>query len=148
MNEFRVRIAHWDRDREALEQIRHAVFVDEQGVPADLEWDGGDRDAEHLLAEDGRGHPIGTARLLPAGHIGRMAVLAPWRGRGVGTALLTRMLELARARGLGRVALNAQTAAVPFYHRQGFTVDGDEFMDAGIPHRRMRLDLEMQSDER
>jgi predicted GNAT family N-acyltransferase len=148
MSEVHVRAADWVTDRDALRQIRQTVFVDEQRVPVRMEWDGADPDAEHVLAEDDRGRPVGTARLLPDGHIGRMAVLPQWRRLGVGTAMLARLLDLARARRLVRVMLNAQTSAVAFYERQGFTAEGGEFMDAGIPHRRMWLDLEVQTDDR
>jgi predicted GNAT family N-acyltransferase len=143
--EIDVRPADWERDREALREIREAVFVREQGVPPELEWDGADPVARHVLARNAAGRPIATARLLPNGHIGRMAVLRQWRGQGVGAAVLSAVLEMARAQGLARVMLNAQTAAVPFYRRQGFTAEGGEFMDAGIPHRRMWHQLEERS---
>lgn len=118
--------------------VREAVFVREQGVPAELEWDGLDAAALHAVAIATSGHAIGTARLLDDGHIGRMAVLAPWRGRGVGSAMLERLLEAARDRGLPAVLLNAQTHAIAFYARHGFAREGSEFLDAGIPHVAMR----------
>jgi predicted GNAT family N-acyltransferase len=135
---FRVRIADWTRDHGALCAVREAVFVHEQNVPLALEWDAIDGECLHVLAEDLRGNPIGTGRLLPDGHIGRMAVLKAWRGRGVGSALLTMLLALAAARGLREVLLNAQTHAVEFYRKHGFAAEGEPFLDAGIPHRRMR----------
>ena len=142
MNEpFYIRRARWPEERESLRLVREAVFVQEQGVPLALEWDGRDEEAFHLLAEDRQGNPIGTARLLPEGHIGRMAVVKPWRGRGVGTALLRAMVEEGRRRKLERLALNAQLEAVPFYERAGFRALGEVFEDAGIPHRRMELRL-------
>lgn len=131
---YSVRQASWNADQDALRRIRLTVFVEEQGVPVELEWDGLDPDSVHFLAVESNGAPIGTVRLLPDGHIGRMAVLKPWRKQGVGYALLTRVLDYARARGDRKVMLNAQTTAVEFYRRVGFTVIGDEFMDAGIPH--------------
>ena len=139
MNEpgFEIRLARWPRDREALRLIREQVFVEEQGVPLELEWDGLDPRCLHLLAEDAGGNPIGTGRLLPDGHIGRMAVLAPWRGRGVGTALLRRLMEEGRKLGYPELVLNAQVSAISFYERAGFEVEGPVFDDAGIPHRRM-----------
>jgi predicted GNAT family N-acyltransferase len=90
-----------------------------------------------VLASDGDGSPIGTGRLLPDGHIGRMAVLADWRGKGVGRALLERLLEEAAGLGMRRLALHAQTQAAGFYRRFGFVEEGPEFMEAGIPHRTM-----------
>ena len=138
---FAVREARWKSDRGSLQAVRHAVFVLEQGVPVDVEWDGLDDACTHLLAEDARGQPIGCARLLPDGHIGRMAVLSTWRGRGAGRALLQAALAQARAAGFQVVRLNAQVHALDFYRREGFEACGDVFDDAGIPHRAMRLEL-------
>ena len=138
---FTVRLADWARDCELLRRIRHEVFVVEQGVPAALEWDGIDGDCRHALAEDGAGEAVGCARLLPDGHIGRMAVKAAWRGRGVGSALLAALVAEARAAGHARVVLNAQTQALAFYARQGFVASGEEFYEAGIAHRAMAKDL-------
>ena len=141
MTSIRVREANWAGDREALQAIRREVFMEEQGVPAELEWDGLDATARHLLAETADGTPIGCARLLDDGHLGRMAVLATHRGRGAGTALLATALAIYRDAGLSEVWLDAQVHAVPFYTRAGFTAHGAAFMDAGIPHRRMQLSL-------
>lgn len=131
--------ACWQQDQPALSQVRVRVFVQEQGVPLELEWDPFDAQAVHLLARNLDGQPIGTARILPNGQIGRMAVLAPWRGRGVGTALLREALTIATAPGLPRPFLNAQSSAVNFYRRHGFHPEGDEFLEAGITHQRMRF---------
>jgi predicted GNAT family N-acyltransferase len=139
--DFSVDAASWPADRDALRQVRETVFVREQGVPLALEWDAHDAEALHVLARGPRGEAIGTGRLLPDGHIGRMAVLKPWRGRGVGSALLTALLDAARQQGLRQVALNAQCAALAFYERFGFRSEGPVFDDAGIPHRHMRLPL-------
>ena len=138
---FSVRRADWDRDRDRLRRIRTAVFVDEQRVPPELEWDGLDQRCLHVLAEDDGGTPIGTGRLLPDGHIGRMAVLAAWRRCGVGSAVLRELLRCAVEQGLGEVVLNAQTHAMGFYARHGFVAEGDAFLDAGIEHRQMRRTL-------
>jgi predicted GNAT family N-acyltransferase len=134
---FDVRVTDWTADEAALRAVRRAVFIVEQGVPESLEWDEVDPRCVHALALDSRARPIGCGRLLPDGHIGRMAVLASWRGRGVGAALLARLVELARAAGHPRAILNAQINAVPFYARYGFAITGDEFEEAGIPHRIM-----------
>ncbi|HIE55956.1 MAG TPA: GNAT family N-acetyltransferase, partial [Chromatiaceae bacterium] len=103
---FTIRPARWPEDEEQLRLVREKVFVVEQKVPLELEWDGLDSQCLHLLAEDDQGDPIGTARLLPDGHIGRMAVLKPWRGRGVGTALLNALMQEGRRRGLSVLLLN------------------------------------------
>jgi len=134
---FGIRPARWDQERESLSLVRERVFVREQGVPPELEWDEGDAHAVHLLAFDPDQNPIGTARILPSGQIGRMAVLPAWRGHGVGTALLREAVALATAPNLPTPFVHAQTNAVSFYHRHGFRVQGLEFWEAGIPHRLM-----------
>jgi predicted GNAT family N-acyltransferase len=138
MEGYRVRRAEWERDRERLRAVREEVFVREQGVPPDLEWDGLDGGCVHALAESDTGGAIGTARLLPDGHLGRMAVSRAWRNRGVGAAMLEFLLAEARRLGMPEVVLNAQTHALPFYARHGFVAEGPEFMEAGIPHQTMR----------
>lgn len=134
---FGVRRAHWDKDREALTLVRTRVFVKEQGVPSELEWDGADPAAVHLLAFDLAQNPIGTARILPSGQIGRLAVLPVWRGHGVGATLLREALTLAVDSNLPPPFVHAQSSAVGFYHRQGFRAQGLEFWEAGVPHRVM-----------
>lgn len=136
---FSVRLASWQEDQAALVTIRTQVFIMEQHVPEALEWDGEDAAALHLLAINSEGAPIGTARLLADGHIGRVAVLGAWRGQGVGTALMHHILNMAQRQGHSEVFLDAQTAALEFYERLGFQGEGETFMDAGIPHRHMRL---------
>jgi predicted GNAT family N-acyltransferase len=137
---FVVRAADWSADRAALRAVRHAVFVREQSVPEALEWDEFDAASRHGIAE-ANGAAIGTGRLLPDGHIGRMAVLAPWRGRGVGAALLQWLLDVALLAGHREVRLSAQVHAVGFYRRFGFTANGEPYLEAGIPHVDMQLAL-------
>ena len=129
----------WPDQAEQLKQVREQVFVVEQKVPLDLEWDGRDPEAVHLLARDRQGRPIGTARLLPGGQIGRMAVLPGWRRKGVGRALLLGLLRQAAQETNCKPFLNAQTSALSFYQRLGFRPEGEVFMEAGIPHQRMVL---------
>jgi predicted GNAT family N-acyltransferase len=138
---FLVRRADWERDREHLRYIRETVFVQEQRVPLELEWDSLDEACLHVLAVDRGGAPIGTGRLLADGYIGRMAVLATWRRRGVGAALLTELTRMAIEEGYVEVMLNAQVHAMGFYARYGFAAEGEEFLDAGIAHVRMRRAL-------
>jgi predicted GNAT family N-acyltransferase len=135
---FRIRRADWERDQAALKHVREIVFVHEQNVPLELEWDGIDSDCRHVIAEDAHGSAIGTGRLLPDGHIGRMAVLQSFRDRGVGSALLGELIAIAAERGLREVVLNAQVQALAFYEKHGFVAEGEVFADAGIPHQRMR----------
>ena len=129
----------WHRWQNELLAIRYAVFVEEQGVPPELERDAHDPGALHLLARESGGRPVATARLLLDGHIGRMAVLAPWRGRGIGTAMLRELLRIGADRGIGTFVLNAQCEAESFYRRLGFEPEGEVFKDAGIDHRRMTM---------
>jgi predicted GNAT family N-acyltransferase len=135
-----VRPASWHTDRNILSAIREQVFIKEQSVPAELEHDGLDASAWHVIAL-AESVPVGTGRLLADGHIGRMAVLRDWRGIGAGAAMLGTLLRIARSLGMQRVVLNAQLHALPFYLHQGFQPVGEDFMEAGIPHRRMERDL-------
>lgn len=121
-----------------LRRVREAVFIEEQGVPRDLEQDALDPLCHHVIARDAGGAPIGTARLTPDHRIGRMAVLSAWRGRGVGEALLRALLAEARQRQWPAVSLHAQVDAEPFYARHGFLPEGDRFFEAGIEHQGMR----------
>lgn len=135
--EFGVETGSWNELGQQARLIRETVFVDEQKVPRELEWDEQDALSRHVIAKDGDGGAIGTGRLLADGHIGRMAVLADWRGKGVGRALLERLLQEATRQDLQHLALHAQTQASGFYRRFGFVEEGPEFIEAGIPHRVM-----------
>lgn len=137
----RVEIADWARAEAQVMPVRMAVFVVEQGVPEDIERDAFDAVSRHAIARDEAGAVVATGRLLPDGHIGRMAVAAPLRGKGVGGAVLEALVAEAMRTGLAEVALNAQVHALAFYRRHGFVAYGDEFMEAGIPHRAMRRTL-------
>jgi predicted GNAT family N-acyltransferase len=138
---MRVDLGEWDQLRPAAEPIRFTVFVSEQKVPADIELDHWDPLSVHAVAYDAAGLPVGTGRLLPDGHIGRMAVVAAARGRGVGSALLAALMDEARRRGHRTAMLSAQTHAVDFYARHGYSVCSAAYMDAGIPHVDMRCEL-------
>ena len=130
-------------DFELCRRIRMIVFVDEQGVPADLEMDDLDATATHLLAFVG-GQPVGTARLVDKGDalkIGRVAVIKERRGCGAGRHLMEFAIDVARSRGYREAVLSSQTYVIPFYERLGFVAEGPEYDDAGIPHRTMRLAL-------
>lgn len=136
----KIELARWSAAQAEARRIRFAVFVEEQGVPADIELDEWDAQSLHALAFH-ENLAVGTGRLLPDGHIGRMAVLKPWRGRGVGAALLRRLIQAARERGDAEVALSAQVHALGFYRAHGFTAQGEVYEEAGIPHQAMRLAL-------
>lgn len=143
MKDFAVRIAQWDSDRDAIREIRERVFIDEQSVPRDIEWDGLDPQCVHVLAETANRDAIGTGRLQKSGKIGRMAVLRPWRGRQVGSQILSCLLEAAKQQGIAEVYLHAQTGALDFYTRFGFAAEGEEFREADIPHRLMKRQVEL-----
>ena len=135
---FRIALMGWEQACAEARAIRLAVFVEEQRVPVEIEWDEHDETSLHALAYSAAGKTIATGRLLPDGHIGRMAVLRDWRGKGVGGAVLERLIEAARARGDKEIELFAQTHAIPFYSRYGFAESGPVFEEAGIPHQAMR----------
>jgi predicted GNAT family N-acyltransferase len=139
--DFVVHVLDWDAARADARLVREAVFVREQGVPLELEYDDLDRTSEHALVRDASGQAIGTGRLLTDGRIGRMAVLPGWRNRGVGAAILDRLVARARERGMERVALSAQLHAARFYARYGFTAEGETYLEAGISHVKMTRDL-------
>ncbi|MET9931194.1 MULTISPECIES: GNAT family N-acetyltransferase [unclassified Streptomyces] len=151
---YDVREVRGDEDREACFAVRREVFVEEQGVPRELEYDAYDATAVHVLAVRADGLPLGTGRLLhgaeaagrtggdaSVGSLGRLAVAKAARGLGVGAALVRGIEDAARERGLTAVDLHAQTHALGFYERLGYEAYGPEFPDAGIPHRAMRKAL-------
>ncbi|WP_217252878.1 GNAT family N-acetyltransferase [Streptomyces sp. AC602_WCS936] len=151
---YAVRVAEDPADREMCFAVRKEVFVAEQQVPEDIEYDAYDAVAVHVLAVRADGVPLGTGRLLhgeaaaaktggeaAVGSLGRLAVTRDARGLGVGAALVRAVEEAARARGLAAVDLHAQTHALGFYERLGYEAYGPEFPDAGIPHRAMRRAL-------
>jgi predicted GNAT family N-acyltransferase len=131
----------WSTDRPVLQNIRREVFIDEQLVPESDEWDDDDTVSVHALATLNR-EPVGTGRLNPGGKIGRIAVKAGLRGRGIGTLILRLLLHEAYHRGIREPYLHAQVQAVPFYEKLGFRIEGDVFDEAGISHVRMKHALE------
>ncbi len=136
---FTVEVVNWHDASVTLRVVRSAVFIREQLIPEDQEWDEADASCVHVLASAFTGEAIGTGRLLPDGHIGRMAVLKSWRGQGVGAAMMRVLLAAAEARGHASVELSAQKHAIGFYRGFGFEVTGAEYLEVGIPHRAMRL---------
>jgi predicted GNAT family N-acyltransferase len=143
---FTVSLISWHDGEPLLRAVREAVFLREQHVPPDLEWDGLDDDCRHALALSMSGDAIGCGRIAPPkgkapARIGRIAVLPEWRGKMVGTGLLEALLEYARSMKYPQVTVHAQVQALPFYRRFHFETEGKEFLDAGIPHIKMRLAL-------
>jgi predicted GNAT family N-acyltransferase len=128
----------WEQARSIAGPIRFAIFVGEQNVPPGIELDEKDADCMHAIAYDEAGKAIGAGRLLPDGHIGRMAVVKEWRRRGVGAALLEALTEEARKHGHVEVVLSAQLQALEFYRSHGFAAEGKVYGEAGILHQQMR----------
>lgn len=135
-----ISIKNTDPEDSDLKSIRRQVFINEQNVPEELEWDEHDSTASHfLLYLDHRA--VACARLKADGQIGRMALLKDYRHQGYGSTLLKHLLDTAAAAGFRELYLHAQTSAIAFYEKQGFRTHGEEFMDAGIPHREMFITL-------
>lgn len=138
---IKVVLGDWGTCKKDASAVRHDVFVTEQGVPVEIEMDKEDPYSTHAVAYDEQGEPIGTGRLLRDGHIGRMAVRPEYRGRGVGSLLLSALVDEARRHRFLEVALSAQTHARHFYESRGFVAEGQPFLEAGIPHVTMRHSL-------
>lgn len=139
---FNVKPIDYETGLPELRAVRETVFVQEQNVPLEEEWDALDPQCLHVIARDDAGRPIGTGRLTPEHKVGRMAVLREWRGKGVGDAMLLALIEVARQRGWRELALNSQVSASAFYTRHGFVPYGDRFWEAGIEHQAMRRKLD------
>lgn len=137
MQNFTIEQVTWTDNLDILRGIRTTVFVEEQNVPQEEEWDGQDDTAIHVLAMMSNGKPVGTARLLESGQIGRMAVLHDYRKRGIGGSMLSRLLKIAAENNIRNLFLNSQFEAIPFYKKFGFIEQGETFMEAGILHRKM-----------
>ncbi len=139
-----VRIVSPD-ELEACLRIRLKVFVQEQAVPHALEVDGLDPECTHFLATNRRGDEVGTARMRVTedgqAKAERVAVLLSARGTGVGADLMSALESEAQRRGFSQVVLSAQMTALPFYERRNYIAKGPIFDDAGIPHRKMSLEL-------
>lgn len=138
---FTVIRTSWAEHEAALRQIRDTVFIQEQRVPEELEWDGADEDSVHFLALGEAGQPVGCIRLMPSGQLSRLSVLEQHRNQGIGKALIIAAEEHARAGNMDEIFLHAQTHATSFYEACGFSVTGGIFLEADIPHRQMFKEL-------
>ena len=141
-NTLEILMKPWQECSQEAYLIREKVFIQEQGVPEDMELDGFDPTAKHALAYEG---PlcVGTARLVHLAHhhaqIGRMAVLSDFRNRGVGKAILKHLIAQAQVEGVLALVLHSQVSVIPFYAKLGFVAEGPIYEEAGIPHRNMML---------
>lgn len=140
-NPFTVHLLSWHNGEPLLRAIREEVFIREQGVPAQLEWDGLDQSSHHALALSVNGDAIGCGRITPDGRIGRIAVLPAWRGKRIGSAIMEALLDFAHSHDYQLLELNAQIEAVKLYRRFDFSEVGEVFMDANMPHIKMQLHL-------
>ncbi len=138
---FAIRSATWQEDRHEISLVRREVFIVEQKIPESEEWDDADENSSHVLVFSEKRDVVGTVRIEANGKIARLAVLAEYRGQGVGSAMLTRLVEEARQRDFSQVYLHAQTHALNFYKKFGFVSDEEIFSEGGIPHVLARLDL-------
>lgn len=140
-NPFTVHLISWHDGEPLLRGIREKVFIQEQHVPAELEWDGKDELCHHALALTANGDAVGCGRITHKGHIGRIAVLPEWRHKSVGSSILELLVDYARSQHYAKVELNSQVQAMPLYEKFGFVAKGKVFMEANIPHRKMSLML-------
>ena len=138
--QYTLKLTRWDKDQTPLREVRRTVFIEEQKVPEELEWDDDDKTCIHVLVSDNN-TPIATGRIKMDGHIGRMAVLKDYRNKGIGSAVLDALINFSKTLKMKSVYLHAQTSAIPFYEKHGFKISSEEFMDAGIPHKTMKMDL-------
>ena len=130
----------WQQKKTALSLVRRNVFIEEQQVPEELEWDEFDNLSHHILALIDH-QPVATGRIKADGQIGRMAVLKEFRQQGIGSLILNALIDYARQQQYKNIYLHAQLSAIDFYTKHGFTICSDEFMDAGIPHKTMQKPL-------
>jgi len=138
---YTCRQANWQHDKDKLQYVRYVVFVEEQKIPADLEWDEKDKDAIHVIAVDESDQPVATGRILTDGQIGRMAVLPEWRDKGVGRSILKFLLDIAQKHGHESVKPSSQQNACGFYLKLGFVQTGNPYQEAGRQHAAMQLEL-------
>lgn len=137
---FFITTACWQTQQPMLKFIRETVFINEQNIPITEEWDQFDALSTHILAWDRQNQPIGIGRLLPNGYLGRIAVLKTWRGKGIGKALVFYLINLGKHQ-FSTLHLHAQFSTVNFYRKLGFIPIGESFLEVGIPHQLMRLEM-------
>ncbi len=137
MKNYSIKICSWESGQQQLSDIRRQVFINEQKVPEELEWDEFDKTARHVITLTKNHQAIATGRIKADGHIGRMAVLKAYRQQGIGSEILLTLLGIAKQQHLKSVYLHAQVSAISFYEQHGFVCNSSQFMDAGIPHKSM-----------
>ena len=139
MNDINIEIVSFSEKKAEIASVRRAVFVEEQNVPESIDFDGSDTDYIHVLATDKNGLPVGTARINREGRIGRMAVLKNYRRQGIGRKMIQALMDYGRKHSITDFHVSSQVTAVGFYEKMGFEPFGDEFLEAGIKHIKMKL---------
>jgi len=141
---YKIMQTSWNKNHKELSIIRQKVFIEEQQVPEELEWDEYDAECFHIIVTDKKNNAIATGRMKNNGHIGRMAVLKQYRNQGIGSAILNKLTDIAQCNAFSELYLHAQTSAIDFYQKHDFIICSEEFMDAGIPHKTMKKNLSSQ----
>ena len=138
MSPFTIRTGRWDELQNDAKLIREQVFIHEQQIPVEDEWDAEDAVSVHFVVYD-QDQPIATARLLQNNSVGRVAVLKSYRGVGIGKLLMQQIIQQAKHEQREFLKLSSQVHAIQFYASLGFNVEGEEYLDCAIPHIDMRL---------
>ncbi|WP_436660206.1 GNAT family N-acetyltransferase [Acinetobacter sp. P1(2025)] len=138
---FRVQSGHWNKLEQDVKFIRKQVFIIEQNIPEEEEWDDQDMISDHFVVYD-QDQPIATARLLQNNSVGRVAVLKAYRGQGIGRMIMLEIIQQAHQQDRKFLQLSSQVHAISFYEKLGFSIQGDAYDECGIPHIKMQLVIE------
>ena len=141
---FRVQSGHWDKLEQDAKFIRKQVFIIEQNIPEEEEWDDQDMISDHFVVYD-QDQPIATARLLQNNSVGRVAVLKAYRGQGIGRMIMLEIIQQAHQQDRKFLQLSSQVHAISFYEKLGFSIQGDAYDECGIPHIKMQLVIETKN---
>ena len=143
---YRVQSGHWDKLEQDAKFIRKQVFIIEQNIPEEEEWDDQDMISDHFVVYD-QDQPIATARLLQNNSVGRVAVLKAYRGQGIGRMIMLEIIRQAHQQDRKFLHLSSQVHAISFYEKLGFSIQGDAYDECGIPHIKMQLVIETKITE-
>ena len=141
---YRVQSGHWDKLEQDAKFIRKQVFIIEQNIPEEEEWDDQDMISDHFVVYD-QDQPIATARLLQNNSVGRVAVLKAYRGQGIGRMIMLEVIRQAHQQDRKFLQLSSQVHAISFYEKLGFSIQGDAYDECGIPHIKMQLVIETKN---
>lgn len=141
---FSVKYGSWDQLQQDAKLIRELVFISEQNIPEQDEWDDQDAISQHFVVYD-QNQPIATARLLVNNSVGRVAVLKAYRGQGIGRLIMLEIIAYAQAQKRPNLQLSSQVHAISFYEKLGFSIQGDEYDECGIPHIEMVMPIGLHS---